>query len=40
MGYYREQTNMPPAVKNLLLVNVFVFLTQMLLPGLWVGGSR
>jgi membrane associated rhomboid family serine protease len=33
MGYYREQTNMPLAVKNLLLVNVFVFLTQMLLPG-------
>lgn len=32
MGYYREQTGMPPAVKTLLLMNIFVFLTQMLLP--------
>jgi membrane associated rhomboid family serine protease len=32
MGYYREQTNMPPAVKYLLLINIFVYLTQMLLP--------
>lgn len=33
MGYYREQTAVPPAVKTLLLVNIFVFLTQNLLPG-------
>ena len=40
MEYYRQQTNinMPPAVKYLLLLNIFVFLTQMLLPkglGVW-----
>lgn len=32
-GYYsRPQFNIPPVVKNLLIVNVMVFLTQMLLP--------
>jgi membrane associated rhomboid family serine protease len=31
-GYYREPSAMPPVVKNLLIVNVMVFLTQMLLP--------
>lgn len=31
-GYYRPQINIPPVVKNLLIVNVMVFLTQMLLP--------
>lgn len=42
MGYYREQTGMPPAVKTLLLMNIFVFLTQMLLPanlGRWFEGT-
>lgn len=31
-GYYRPQVDIPPVVKNLLIVNVLVFLTQMLLP--------
>ncbi len=31
-GYYRPQINMPPVVKNLLIINVMVFITQMLLP--------
>ena len=31
-GYYREQSVTPPVVRNLLIVNVMVFLTQMLLP--------
>lgn len=31
-AYYRPQINIPPVVKNLLIVNVLVFLTQNLLP--------
>ena len=31
-GYYRPQINIPPVVKNLLIINVMVFLTQMVLP--------
>lgn len=31
-GYYRPQITIPPVVKNLLIINTFVFLTQMLLP--------
>lgn len=32
-GYYsRPQINIPPVVKNLLIINVMVFLTQTLLP--------
>ena len=31
-GYYRPQIQIPPVVKNLLIVNVLVFLTQNLLP--------
>lgn len=40
MNNYRQPTSMalPPVVKNLLIINVLVFLTQMLLPrhvGMW-----
>ena len=31
-AYYRPQINIPPVVKNLLIINVLVFLTQQLLP--------
>ncbi len=31
-AYYRPQINIPPVVKNLLIINVLVFLTQNLLP--------
>lgn len=31
-AYYRPQINIPPVVKNLLIINVLVFLTQKLLP--------
>ena len=31
-AYYRPQINIPPVVKNLLIINVLVFLTQSLLP--------
>ena len=31
-GYYRPQINIPPVVKNILIINVMVFLTQMVLP--------